>query len=187
MVDGNRPSKSLLIEDAKLIFRNFSGLEREFNSAGDRNFSVILEPELAKKLLDEGWRVKQLKPREPGEEGDYHLKVKVKYKTKEDEPRNPRDPKIMVKTSRNRVEWSQKEIGALDHAELEKVHLLINGWWSDMAGGGYGGFLKTAFITLYEDELEQRFGAELQDATAGLETSTDDSFVDSLQDDEDAA
>lgn len=149
-------SKNLLIEDAKLIFRNFSGQEREFNSEGDRNFSVVLEPERAKELLAEGWRVKQLKPRPDEEEGDYHLKVKVNYK-------KGRPPRVVVITSKNRVDWGQDEVGALDSAVgIKKVDLLINGWWSDMAGGGYGGFLKSAFITLDEDELELKY-ADLEE------------------------
>ncbi len=145
-------TKNLLVEDAKIIFRNFAGIERDFNSEGDRNFSVVLEPELAKRLIKEGWRVKQLKSREEDEEGDYHLKVIVNYK-------KGRPPRCVMITSRNRTELGADEVMIFDSADIKKVDLLINGWWSDMAGGGYSGFLKSIFVTIEEDELELKYAA----------------------------
>jgi hypothetical protein len=150
MTDQPHPSKDLRIDDARLIFRNFSGMERPFNSEGDRNFSVVLEPLLAQELIAEGWRVKQLKPRQDEEEGDYHLKVKVNYK-------KGRPPRCVVITSNNRVEWGEDEIGMLDAADIKTVDIMVNGWWSDMAGGGYSGFLRSIFVTLHEDELELKY------------------------------
>jgi hypothetical protein len=171
-------SKTELFEDAKLIFRNFAGIEREFNSEGDRNFSIVVEPERAQRMLKEGWRIKQLKPRPGEEEGDYHLKVKVKYKEKDPDEKNPRDPKIVVITSKNRTEWGQREAGNLDVADIGKADVLVNGWWSDMAGGGYGGFLKTAFITLREDELELMY------ALKQAEESVEETFGEDVSDEE---
>lgn len=148
-------SPSVMIEDAKLIFRNFAGLAREFNSEGDRNFSVILEPELAQKLKAAGWRVKQLKAREEGEEGDYHLKVKVNYKT-------GRPPRCVLITSNNRTELGSDEVQLFDVADIKQADLIINGYWNDMSGGGYAGYLKTLFITINEDELEQKYDEQHQ-------------------------
>lgn len=140
----------VLLEDAKIIFRNFAGRAREFNSEGDRNFSVILPPDVAKKMEKDGWRVKQLKPREEGEEGDFHLKVTVNYKT-------GRPPRCVLITSKNRTELGADEVAILDSADIKKVDLIVNGWWSDMAGGGYGGFLKSIFVTIDEDALELKY------------------------------
>ena len=158
-------SKSLMIQDARIIFRNFAGREREYNSEGDRNFSVVLEPSLAKKLIDEGWRVKQLKPREDEEEGDYHLKVNLNYK-------KGRPPRCVVITSKSHTELGMDEIALLDAADIKQVDVMINGWWSDMAGGGYSGFLKSIFVTLNEDELELMYASLLQDQNQTPEIDT---------------
>ena len=149
-------NKTLLLEDAKIIFRNFSGVEREYNSAGDRNFSVVIPPDLAKKLIDEGWRVKQLKAREDDEEGDYHLKVNVNYK-------KGRPPRCVLVTSRQRTDLGAEEVGIFDSADIKKVDLIVNGWYSDMAGGGYSGFLKSIFVTLHEDALELKYADGIPD------------------------
>lgn len=145
-------SPQVLIEGAKLIFRNFTGLAREFNSEGDRNFSVLLEKDLAEKLKSQGWRVKQLKPRDGEEEGDYHMKVKVNYKT----GRPPRCTMISP-SSGNRTELGSEEISLFDMIEIKNADLILSGYWSDMAGGGFTPYLKTLFVTINEDELQIKY------------------------------
>lgn len=138
----------------EILFRNFAGAPREFNSEGDRNFCVKLDPEHAKQLKEKGWRVKQLKPREEGEEGDWILKVKVNFKT-------GRPPKCMLKTSSKTTVLDEDNVKFLDAVDVERVDVVINGWWSDMAEGGYSGFLKTIALTAAEDEVEAMYMADL--------------------------
>ena len=38
--------KYIFVENARIIFRNFSGEERKFNPAGNRNFGLRLTPDL---------------------------------------------------------------------------------------------------------------------------------------------
>jgi hypothetical protein len=157
-----KKTQPIMIEDAQLIFRNFAGREQAFNSEGDRNFSVVLYPALAEELKALGWRVKQLKAREEGEEGDYHLKVKVNYS-------KGRPPRVVLITSKNRTELGADEVGIIDTADIKIADVVINPWWSDMAGGGYSGFLKTLFVTVNEDEIEMKY-ADMQPADPeGLE------------------
>lgn len=163
-------SKTLTVFDARILFRNFAGEERQFNSEGDRNFSLVLEPERAQRLLAEGWRVKQLKPREEGEEGDYHLKVKLNYK-------KGQPPKVVMITSRGKTDLGADEVAMLDAADIKKVDVVVNGWHSDMAGGGYSGFLKTMYVTINEDELEMLYagiGADGDISNLGMPDFSED-------------
>ena len=46
-----KTTKNLVMENARLIFRNFSGNETRFNRNGNRNFCVIIDnPEQAEEL-----------------------------------------------------------------------------------------------------------------------------------------
>ncbi len=51
---------NLMIENARIMFRNFAGREQQFNSQGDRNFCIFLEPDQAEDLLKRGWNIKYL-------------------------------------------------------------------------------------------------------------------------------
>ena len=51
---------NLIIEDAKVIFPNFSGREGRYNREGNRCFSVMVpDVNLAMQLKDDGWNIKE--------------------------------------------------------------------------------------------------------------------------------
>jgi len=81
---------NLTIEDATILFRNFAGLEGQYNRAGDRNFSVIIpDPEVADKLLLDGWNVRLLKASPDDQDPAKHcLEVAVNF--------NNIPPKVMM-------------------------------------------------------------------------------------------
>lgn len=164
--------ETVLLKDVKLLFRNFSGRPGMYNSEGDRNFHILLDPATAKDLEKRKWRIKQLKAREEGEEGDYHLKVTLNYK-------KGRPPRVVLISSNGRTELGAEEIGLIDVADVEKADVFLNGWYSDMAGGGYSAYLKTIFVTIREDELEKMY-ADLPEAP---NRTSDDSIWDDVSED----
>lgn len=152
---------TLLMEDAQILFRNFAGAEKTFNSAGDRNFCVLLNPRLADKLRAEGWNVKTLKAREEGEEPQPYLQVAVNYK-------KGRPPRCVMITSRGRTDLGADEVEIFDWADIKKVDLILNPYPWDVNGNkGVKAYLKSIFVTLNEDELELKY-ADVQDASAGV-------------------
>ena len=47
-------AKTFMVEGARLVFRNFSGKEGQYNREGDRNFAVILDQETAERMAADG-------------------------------------------------------------------------------------------------------------------------------------
>ena len=64
-----RTAENIVIDNARIGFRNFSGKEGQYNPAGNRNFVVFLDdPKFVAKLEAEGWNVRYLKPRDSDDE-----------------------------------------------------------------------------------------------------------------------
>ncbi len=147
---------SIVIENARLIFRNFSGEEGKFNSKGNRNFCVLLEDDLARDLEKDGWNVKYLKPREDGDEPQPYLQVKVRF--------DNYPPKVVIITSKGKRQLDEDEIGNLDWFIFDKVDVKIRPYPYDINGkSGVSAYLKTMYAILMEDELELKY-ADVEDS-----------------------
>src|SRR4051812_12552360 len=101
---------TILLEDVRIIFRNFAGREGMYNSEGDRNFAVLLPPDVAEQLTREGWNVKLLKAREEGEEDQPYISVKVNFKG--------RPPTIKMITDRATTVLDEDSVEVLDWVDI---------------------------------------------------------------------
>lgn len=153
-----KENNDVLMEDVEIIFRNFEGKEGMFNDKGDRNFNVILPPDIAEKMDADGWNIKYLKPDEDEEVGRAILPVKVSYKN--------RPPRIVTITSRGRTNLDESMIEILDYADIKMVDLIVTPYhWSLPSGkSGIKAYVKSMFVTLEEDALEIKYGANEKEA-----------------------
>lgn len=147
------------IRDAQIRFRNFEGKAQQFNAPGDRNFCVFLDDDLAVELGTAGWNIKFMKPREddPEQYRQPYVQVTVKYGYK--------PPRVVTITSRGRTDMDEATVKMLDFADIEKADLIMVPYPWDINGKqGITAYLKSLFVTLNEDELEEEYG-QLPDAT----------------------
>jgi hypothetical protein len=146
-----RIDKNLTLEDVTIAFRNFAGKEDMYNRAGDRNFAIFLDPDLAAKMLADGWNVKHLKERD-GEPPQAYLQVAVSYKN--------RPPKIGLVTSKSITYLGEAEIEMLDWVDIEQADVTINPYeWVVNGKTGVKAYVATLFIKIYEDYLQLKWTA----------------------------
>ena len=121
------PRGILQIDDARIIYRNFSGEGSKFNREGDRNFSVIIDdPAIADELIAQGWNVKIKEPREEGEDPFITLPVKVKF--------NERGPRVYLITGNKRNELDEESISILDNVDIVSIDMDIRPYDWDVNG-----------------------------------------------------
>lgn len=141
---------NIIMEDARIIFKNFAGLQTQFNREGDRNFCVIIETDLANKLIEDGWNVKWLEPRDEEEEPQAYLKVAISF--------GILPPVIMQVTNRGQVRLNEQTIENLDWAEITHIDLSIRPYhWEVNGSTGIKAYLKTMYVTIEEDEFAHKY------------------------------
>lgn len=143
-------AKTFMVEDAQIIFRNFSGKEGQYNREGDRNFAVILDPVLADRMLADGWNVRFLDPREEGEDPTPYIQVAVNFKN--------RPPRVVLITSASRTTLDESSVEVLDWADIKVADLIARGYeWTVNGKSGTKAYLQSLFITIEEDALERKY------------------------------
>lgn len=153
------PRGILQIDDATIIYRNFSGAASKYNRAGDRNFAVVIENEAdADQLAEFGWNVKVKPPREEGDAPFMYLPVKVKF--------NERGPKVYLKTGKARNVLDEDSIACLDDIDILSVDLDIRPYdWTIQEGtpnekSGRTAYLQSMHVTQQVDRFAERYTEE---------------------------
>lgn len=148
-----KPDDTVLMEGVRIIFRNFSGKEGPYNQSGARTFGVILPEDTATAMLNDGWNVKYLKPREEDEDEVEvpWLPVSVNYG-------KGRPPTIALITSRGRTNLDEDSVDMLDWADITNVDLIVRPYtWEVSERTGIKAYLKSMYVTIEEDELERKY------------------------------
>ena len=148
------PRDILQIDDARIVYRNFSGTGSKFNREGDRNFAVVIpDQDMADELVNRGWNVKIKPPRDEDDAPFMFLPVKIKF--------NERGPKVYLQSGEKTVELDEEGIDCLDDVDILGVDLDIRPYdWEVNGKQGRTAYLQSIHVVQEVD----RFAARMQQA-----------------------
>ena len=147
----------ITIENAKLIWPNFSGERSEYNAAGDRNVNIHLTQEQANQLSADGWNVKCKPARKDDPDGEERcvLEVKVKYAFK------PPVVKTLGSITRQETVLDEELVGLLDDADIKTADITFVPYFWDVNGSvGVTAYLRRLYVELEEDELDLKWAGK---------------------------
>lgn len=157
---------NIMMENARICFRNFSGAAGKFNAEGRRNFCVLIDKDLADKLEHDGWNVRYLTPREEDDEPQAYMQVGIRY--------GNYPPKIYLVTSRGKTLLDEEKLSILDWAEIENVDLVLRPYnWNVSGKSGVKAYVKSMYVKIVEDELERKYLDVPDTAQSAMVTSED--------------
>ena len=148
------PRGILQIDDARIVYRNFSGVASKFNREGDRNLAVVIPTqEMADALIKKGWNVRIKPPREEGDDPFMYLPVKVKF--------NDKGPNAYLISANRRSALNENTIGCLDDVEINCVNLDIRPYdWVVNGKEGRTAYLQAIEVTQNIDRFGARYAEE---------------------------
>lgn len=146
------PRGILQIDEARIIYRNFSGVGSKFNREGDRNFAVVIPTEeLADRLTELGWNVKVKPPRDDDDTPFMYLPVKVKF--------NERGPAAYLKSGDNLIKLDEESVSCLDDVDIVSVDMDLRPFDWDVNGKqGRTAYLQSICVTQQIDRFAAKYG-----------------------------
>ncbi len=150
------PRGILQIDDARIVYRNFSGAPSKFNREGDRNFAVVIETqEQADALIEEGWNVKIKAPRDEGEDPFIYLPVKIKF--------NDRGPSVYLRSGKAMRKLGEDTVDVLDNVDILSVSMDLRPYdWEVNGKSGRTAYLQSINVTQEVDRFADMY-AEVND------------------------
>lgn len=151
----------LQIDDARIVYRNFSGVAGKFNPNGERSFAVVIgdgvfnnteltSNEICDRLEDYGWHVKRKPALEDGEEPFNVLPVKVKFM-------EGRNPAIYINDGENVRQINEELVGMIDDLNISSVDMDIRPYhWEMGTNSGTTAYLQSICVNFTPDRFAKR-------------------------------
>ena len=149
--------KTIDVENATIIWKNFAGKPDKYNAAGGkRTFTVLFDEAFGQQLAEDGWNIGFLEPREPGDPTKAKLQVQVSFKNI--------PPRVVLISGDKQENLDEDTVSMLDWIEIENVDVIIQPYNWVMNEGtknekrGVSAYLKAIYVTSVVDTFAAKYG-----------------------------
>lgn len=148
------PRGILQIDDARIIYRNFSGVGSKYNREGDRNFAVLIpNQDIANALVEDNWNVKIKPSREDDDVPFMYLPVKIKF--------NDRGPTVYLQTGKTLNKLDEESVSCLDDVDILTVDLDLRPYdWEVNGKTGRTAYLQSIKVVQQIDRFAARYNED---------------------------
>ena len=147
--------ENYVIEQAEVLggpFKNFSGKPGQYNPAGRRTFAIRLDKATADDMVNKGWNVKQLDPREEGDEPTLFITARLRF--------DNYPPVVFMLTGPNnkKVRLDEDNIDLLDASIIEWCDVELSPYsWKTSTGSGVTAYVKKLYVKVREDVFASKY------------------------------
>lgn len=145
--------ENIYFENADIIFKNFSGRETRYNKQGGvRSFSVrIDDPDMAAKLVEDGWNVRLLRPRNEGDEPSHCLDVAINFNFW-------KKPEIYMICDGHKTRMDEEDLDILDGADIITADIVVRPrMWDDGGETRVKAYLQELYITIQRSRFAAKY------------------------------
>lgn len=149
----NANVENLVIENASITFRNFSGRPTKFvRQEGVRSFSVLIDDDvLAQHLSDIGWNVRILRPRDESDEVKHCIDVAINFNFW-------KKPEVNLICGNVMTRLDEEDLGQLDGAEIINADLVIRPrMWDDDGTTRIKAYLQELYVTIEQNRFASKY------------------------------
>lgn len=136
--------------NVKIVHRNLSGRQNEYNRAGNRTFSVVLTEDEAEELLDRGYNVRIRQAKDNPDEKFCFLSMTVNY--------NHIPPRIYRVVGGKMTLLNESNVGIIDTSDIFNVNLSVNArYWEINGKSGIKPYVNVMYVEVEEDSFADRY------------------------------
>lgn len=146
-------TENLVIENATILFSNFSGRPTRFQKQeGIRTFSVLIEDDdLAQELSEIGWNIRILRPRTEEEPVRHCIDVSINYNFW-------RKPEVNLICGNVMTRLDEEDLGQLDGANILNADVVIRPrLWDDNGQTRIKAYLQELYITIEQNRFASKY------------------------------
>ena len=142
---------NIVVEGGRIGFRNFSGVKGQYNERGDKHFVLFIDdPKFAEKLLELGWIVKFLKPKDNDEAPQAYIQIKARF--------DNYPPLIVLVSDGKQQRLTEETVNMLDWAEIDFVDMIIKPYNYHVRGAsGIAAYVKTLYANVVVYDIEKKY------------------------------